>query len=70
MGDLNPISKVMVAIFVKWCLHNNLKTKRHMDTIFAAEMHHMKGQDEFKDGWPWPNFQGHGGHLYQMTFAQ
>ena len=43
MGDLDPISKVMVAIFVKWCLRNNLKTKRDMDTIFAAQMHHMKG---------------------------
>ena len=42
LGDLDPISKVMVAIFVKWCLHNNLKTKRYMDTIFPAQMHHMK----------------------------
>ena len=43
MGDLDLFSKVMVAIFVKWFLRNNLKTKRDMDTIFAEQMHHMKG---------------------------
>ena len=32
-----------MAIFVKWRLHINLKTKRDSDIIFAAQMHHMKG---------------------------
>ena len=43
MGDLDPISKVMVAIFVKWCLCNTLKTKIDMDTIFATQMHTHEG---------------------------
>ena len=42
MGDLDPISKVIVAIFVKLCLRNNLKRKRYTGTIFAAQMHNMK----------------------------
>ena len=43
MVDLDLISKVIADIFVKWRLHNNLKRKPDTDTIFAAQMHQMKG---------------------------
>ena len=43
MGDHDPISNIIAAIFVKWRLRNNLKRKRDTDTIFAEHMHQMKG---------------------------
>ena len=43
MDDLDTISKVMAAFFVKRRLYNNKKTKRDVDTIFAAQVHYMKG---------------------------